>query len=158
MADKLFLTIDEQLKHLSLDKKIFCTNSHKESLLRIGYFNLVNGYKTPFTSSKDAQGNHIYAKGTTLDELINLKNFDDELRYILIRTLTKCEEEIKTIASYLLEKGKPANITWRSTNAYNKTSDKTNTDRINKLISGMQRQLNEREDLEYIKFYKLSHK
>lgn len=158
MADKLFLTIDKQLNHLSLDKKISCSEAHKESLLRIGYFNLINGYKTPFTSSKDAQGNHIYAKGTTLDELINLKNFDDDLRYILIRTLTKCEEEIKTIASYILEKSKPTNITWRSTNAYNKAADKSNIDRINKLISRMQKQLDEREDLEYVKFYKSSHK
>lgn len=113
---------------------------------------MVNGYKTPFTSSKDAQANHIYAKGTTLDELINLKNFDDDLRYILIRTLTKCEEEIKTIASYLLEKNKPTNITWRSTNAYNKALDKSNIDRINKLISRMQKQLDEREDLKYGSF------
>ena len=62
---------------------------------------MVNGYKTPFTSSKDAQGNHIYAKRTTLKELINLKSFDDELRYLLIKILTKYEEEIKTVRGVL---------------------------------------------------------
>ena len=119
---------------------------------------MVNGYKTPFTSSKDAEGNHIYARGTTLNELISLKNFDDDLRYTLIKTLTKCEEEIKTIASYLLEKNKQESITWRSTKAYNRTHNPDNLVSIQKLISRMQNQIKEREDLEYIKFYKNNHK
>lgn len=152
--DKKFLSLDEQVKHLNDDKKIQCSTDDKLSLLRIGYFNLVNGYKTPFTSSKDQNGNHIYAKGTTISELIALKNFDDELRYLLLKTVTKCEEEIKTIASYLLEKNKKSNISWKSPKAYNTSIDQSE---IQKLISRIQKQIQEREDLEYVSFYRDNH-
>lgn len=152
--DKKFLSLDEQIKHLNDDKKILCSNEDKLSLLRIGYFNLVNGYKTPFTSSKDQNGNHIYAKGTTISELIALKNFDDDLRYLLLKTVTKCEEEIKTITSYLLEKNKKPSVSWKSSKAYNASIDQSE---IQKLISRIQKQIKEREDLEYVRFYKENH-
>lgn len=154
MPDKKFLSLDEQIAHLENDKKIQCDKNSKESLLRIGYFNLVNGYKTPFTSSKDNNGNHIYAKGTTINELISLKTFDDDLRYLLLKYLTKAEEEIKTISSYLLEKTKKKSVSWKSPKAYNLGADQSE---IQKLISRIQKQLHEREDLDYIKFYRDQH-
>ena len=152
--DKKFLSLDEQVKHLNDDKKIQCSTQDRLSLLRIGYFNLVNGYKTPFTSSKDDYGNHIYAKGTTISELIALKSFDDELRYLLLKTVTKCEEEIKTIASYLLEQNKKPSLSWKSPKAYNPSIDQAE---IQKLISRIQKQIQEREDLEYVSFYRDNH-
>lgn len=152
--DKKFLSLDEQVKHLNDDKKIKCTSDDRLTLLRVGYFNLINGYKTPFTSSKDKEGNHIYAKGTTFSELVALKSFDDELRHLLLKTVTRCEEEIKTITSYLLEKNKKENVTWKSTKAYRQDIDKSE---IQKLISRIQKQVKEREDLEYVKFYKNNH-
>lgn len=154
MAEKKFLKLEEQIYHLENDKKILCDAKSKEVLLRVGYFNLVNGYKTPFTSSKDSNGNHIYAKGTTLNELLYLKNFDDDLRCILLKHLTKCEEEIKTISSYLLEKTKQKNRSWKSTKSYSENASAAD---IQKLISRIDNQLSEREDLDYVKFYKNEH-
>ena len=45
--EKVFLTYNQQLKKLRNNKKITCNNStkDKEILVRMGYFNIVNGYK-----------------------------------------------------------------------------------------------------------------
>lgn len=45
-ADKEFLTYNQQMKKLRDKKKIDCGNTKdKTTLVRMGYFNLVNGYK-----------------------------------------------------------------------------------------------------------------
>lgn len=154
MHDKKFLTLTEQIEYLNVEKKIACVEEDKISLLRIGYFNLINGYKTPFTSSRDALGNHIYSKGTTINQIIELKRFDDNLRHLLLKTITRFEEEIRTITSYILEKDKKNNVTWRSVRAYN--PDKSSTE-IQKLISKIQNEVKDREYLEYVSFYKQNH-
>ena len=47
--DKYFLTYNQQMRKLRNDKNILCKGStHKKILVRAGYFNIVNGYKTPF--------------------------------------------------------------------------------------------------------------
>ena len=59
--DKLFLTYNQQMRKLRNDKHIDCTGSNnKKILIRAGYFNIVNGYKTPFVSGQDSLGNHSY--------------------------------------------------------------------------------------------------
>lgn len=68
--DKLFLTYNQQMRKLRNDKHIDCAESnHKKILIRAGYFNIVNGYKTPFISGQDANGNHIYISGTSISQL-----------------------------------------------------------------------------------------
>lgn len=58
--DKIFLTYNQQMKKLRNDKKIACNASpNKIALVRSGYFNLINGYKTPFICGIDNSGNHI---------------------------------------------------------------------------------------------------
>ena len=48
--DKSFLTYNQQMKKLRKDKRIDCNGTpHKISLVRSGYFNMINGYKMPFT-------------------------------------------------------------------------------------------------------------
>ena len=57
-ADKEFLTYNQQMKKLRDKKKIDCGNTKdKTTLVRMGYFNLVNGYKEPFICGKDNNGN-----------------------------------------------------------------------------------------------------
>ena len=44
--DKSFLTYNQQMKKLRKDKRIDCNGTpHKISLVRSGYFNMINGYK-----------------------------------------------------------------------------------------------------------------
>lgn len=99
--DKLFLTYNQQMKKLRNDKHIECNGSnHKKILVRAGYFNIVNGYKTPFVSGQDASGNHIYISGTTISQLQAVKQFDDQLRSFLLKYITQVEEETRTLAGY----------------------------------------------------------
>ena len=66
--EKVFLTYNQQLKKLRNNKKITCNNStkDKEILVRMGYFNIVNGYKYPFICGIDNTGKHIYLPNTDL--------------------------------------------------------------------------------------------
>ncbi|MDD3747692.1 MAG: Abi family protein [Anaerostipes sp.] len=49
VIDKSFLTYNQQMRKLRDDKKIICNGSlDKRTLIRSGYFNIINGYKTPW--------------------------------------------------------------------------------------------------------------
>ena len=101
MTGKDFLTHNQQMRRLRDDKKISCSGSaDKEILCRLGYFNLINGYKTPFVAGIDCYGNHIYYKGTDIKEIYALKCFDDELRSLLLKKITQVEEEVRTLMAY----------------------------------------------------------
>ena len=100
-ADKEFLTYNQQMKKLRDKKKIDCGNTKdKTTLVRMGYFNLVNGYKEPFICGKDNNGNHIYIANTSLKALYALKKFDDDLRMLLLKYITQIEEEVRTLTGY----------------------------------------------------------
>lgn len=118
--DKLFLTYNQQMKKLRNDKHIECNGSiHKKILVRAGYFNIVNGYKTPFVSGQDASGNHIYISGTTISQLQAVKQFDDQLRSFLLKYITQVEEETRTLAGYKFDEcNDNGKIPWYDTNAY----------------------------------------
>lgn len=99
--DKPFKTHNQQMKYLRETKSIDCNGSdHKLILVKNGYFNLINGYKTPFIIGKDVNGNHKYIGRTSIDHFKAVKDFDDEIRYILLRNITHCEEEIRTLAGH----------------------------------------------------------
>ena len=63
-TDKDFLTYNQQMKKLRNKKNIVCERSKDKSILvRIGYFNLINGYKTPFVCGIDpVTKEHIFLK------------------------------------------------------------------------------------------------
>ena len=69
------------MRKLRNDKHIECKGSgHKKILIRAGYFNIVNGYKTPFVSGHDSTGNHSYISGTSINQLQAVKKFDDNFK------------------------------------------------------------------------------
>ena len=99
--DKTFLTYNQQMKKLRNTKKIKCNGSlNKEMLVRSGYFNIINGYKMPFTCGIDSNGNHIYYGNTSLDQINHLKKFDESLRMVLLKQITRIEEEVRTLTGY----------------------------------------------------------
>lgn len=156
MSQKDFLTHNQQMKRLRDVKKIACSGSaDKEILCRLGYFNLVNGYKNAFVAGKDGQGNHIYYHGTSVQELYALKQFDDELRSILLKHLTKVEEEVRTVFAYkfdeLNDNGK---ITWYQIEAY---EQKAGGAPVMKAISRAYRDV-DNSSQEYVKYYREHHK
>ena len=86
------------MRKLRNSKKIECNGSgHKQILIRAGYFNIINGYKTPFTCGTDTKGNHVYLPNTSIEQLYELKKFDDRLRLLLLDYITRIEEEIRTL-------------------------------------------------------------
>lgn len=121
MSEKAFLTHNQQMKRLRDTKKINCSgSSDKEILCRLGYFNLINGYKNAFVAGRDQFGNHIYYRGTSIKELYALKQFDDEIRSVLLKQLTKVEEEIRTIFAYKFDEvNSNGKIAWYRIEAYN---------------------------------------
>lgn len=65
---KPFKTYYQQTAHLRDIKKINCNDDNDQlTLIRTGYFNLINGYKTPFDVGIDSDGNHKYIGGTTIN-------------------------------------------------------------------------------------------
>lgn len=154
--DKLFLTYNQQMKKLRNDKHIECNGSiHKKILVRAGYFNIVNGYKTPFVSGQDVSGNHIYISGTTISQLQAVKQFDDQLRSFLLKYITQVEEETRTLAGYKFDEcNDNGKIPWYDTNAY--SPNKSLQDKMS-VISKAYNELS-RSQLDYVKFYMDNHK
>ena len=144
------------MSYLRDKKGIKCAGTHdKITLCRSGYFNLVNGYKNPFINGVDKEGNHKYLPDTEIHHLNNVKNFDDDLRILLLKYITKAEEEIRTFAAYKFDeingKGK---IPWYQIEAYDLNGD------IKRVIAVISKSYNEisRSELDYVRFYMDNHK
>lgn len=154
--DKLFLTYNQQMRKLRNDKNIECTGStHKRILIRSGYFNIVNGYKTPFISGQNPDGQHSYISGTSIDELHAVKKFDDRLRSFLLRYITQVEEEMRTLAGYKFDEcNDNGNIPWYNTEAY--SPNKSLQEKMN-VISNAYSELS-KSQLDYVSFYMNNHK
>ena len=154
--DKDFLTYNQQMKYLRNSKKIACNgSSHKTLLVKSGYFNLVNGYKTPFCTGKDAEGHHTYAKGTTIDELYSLKVFDDDLRILLFKYITKIEQEIRALSEYTFDNINRSNsLTWFNVTAYRSVDNMSD---VIKLISKIYSELSKSKH-NYVQNYLNNHK
>ena len=155
MDNKNFLTYNQQMRRLRNEKNIDCEGSKDKTLLvRAGYFNIVNGYKDPFTCGKNSNNKHVYIPGTTLEHLHKLKCFDDELRLLFLKYITQIEEEIRTLVGYKFDQCNNGGRTpWYDTNAYSNKSRLQN--RMN-AISSAYSELS-KSQLEYVKHYMENH-
>ena len=134
------------------EDKLFLTYNQ---LIRAGYFNIVNGYKNPFISGCDANGNHLYISGTSIDQLQAVKKFDDQLRTFLLRYITQVEEEIRTLSGYKFDEcNDNGTIPWYNTDAY--SPNKSLQEKMN-VISNAYSELS-RSKLDYVNFYMNNHK
>ncbi|WP_296879710.1 Abi family protein [Thomasclavelia sp.] len=155
MYDKPFKTYRQQMKHLRDNKKINCTGSKdKQILLRNGYFNLINGYKSPFIFKTDKNGVHTYIGGTSIKHFKAVKHFDDELRYIFLKNITKIEEEIRTLVGHKFDyTNNHGKTEWFEVESYNpnvRTQDKI------KIIAKCYYQINKSKQL-YVAHYLNNH-
>jgi len=153
--EKKFLTYNQQLRKLRDDKKIECVGAkHKPILVRSGYFNIVNGYKDPFTCGQDKEGNHIYFPNTSIEELYTLKMFDEKLRMLLLQRITQVEEEVRTLAGYKFDEcNNEGTISWYDTKAYN--SDSSIQNRMSTISAAYSQLSNDKSD--YVQFYMKNH-
>ncbi len=143
------------MKKLRDKKKIICENTKDKTILvRMGYFNLVNGYKEPFICGNDSNGKHIYIAGTSLESFYALKKFDDGLRMLLLKYITQIEEEVRTLTGYKFDQcNDNGKIPWYDTRAY---SDNGKLQNKMSVISSAYSELS-RSRSEYVRFYMNHH-
>lgn len=153
--DKFFLTYNQQMRRLRDVKNIDCHDSrHKSILIRTGYFNLINGYKNPFVCGTHPNGEHIYIKGTSIDHIYEVKQFDDCLRSFLLKYITQVEEEVRTLVGYKFDEcNDKGGITWYDTTAY---SDSCSLQERMSAISSAYSELS-KSHLDYVRFYMTNH-
>lgn len=154
-SDKDFLTYNQQMKKLRIKKCVDCNGSEDKSILaRTGYFNLINGYKKPFTCGIDSDGRHKYLPNTSIEHFYKLKKFDDELRMLLLKYITQVEEEVRTLTGYKFDQcNNDGKIQWFHTDAYDPNGRMQN---IMNTISSSYGELSN-SHLEYVKFYMENH-
>lgn len=97
--EKIFKTLDEQIKILQSKGLIIPDEDYaKEILLRENYF-FLSGYRHMFLESKT---NRVFIKGTTFNELYSVFYFDRHIRNIIFKNLLIIENNIKSILAYEL--------------------------------------------------------
>lgn len=156
-GDKDFLTYKEQMRHLRRDKSISCSGENDKAILcRYGYFNLVNGYKTPFVGGKDTTtGKHHYMPGTNIQHLYFVKKFDDNLRSLLLKYLCMVQEEVQTVFAYKFDELNNKGVTaWYQVEAFD---TQKSVAKIVSLISKAYHELS-CSKAEYVDFYMKKHK
>jgi abortive infection bacteriophage resistance protein len=95
---KPFLTYEQQIRKLRDEKGLAIPDeTHAIDILtQIGYFSLINGYKTPFKDTATGQ----YKNGATFTDIENLYYFDEALRELFFKYLLKVEQKLKSYISY----------------------------------------------------------
>ena len=101
MSDNPFLTIDEQVRLLE-SRGLGVDADTGPTLMREGYYSIVNGYKDPFldTGTSRESGEDRYLEGISFSDLYILFTFDRELRSLTFRYLILAEAKIKTAVAY----------------------------------------------------------
>lgn len=152
---KPFLTYPQQIQKLK-DKNLTITDDHAaaEVLHHYGYFALISGYKDLFKNptTKD------YRDGTTLDDVVALYRFDEQLRELTLRYLLQVERHIRSAYSYAFcnqyGEGQAAYLTASNYNM----AGRVNPQQIQKLIDRhLQPFLVKKTDYPYIEHHKQVH-
>lgn len=106
---KPFKTYDEQIKILSnRGLKIDNSDYAKEVLSQINYYNLINGYKTPFLeSNSNSNCEDIFKKQSHFEEIYYLHEMDRELKETIFPYLLRFEKRLKTSCAYHFSKQHP---------------------------------------------------
>ena len=128
-------SIDEQILILKnrgmviLDEKLAGT-----TLEKVGYYNLINGFKGPFVD-KESTLREKFIEGTKFEYLVDLYTFDTDLKAsILIKILT-IEKMLKSIISYEFASihGELNYLNAECFNTYNPKSEQKTQELISKI-------------------------
>lgn len=150
MNKKQFLTYDEQITFLEEQKGLIISDKEyaRRTLLKIGYFPLINGYKEIFKESNNDQ----FQRGTTFEDIYELYNFDNDLRNIFLKYILVAERNIKSSLSYhFCNEYGDLQSDYLNVNNYDYTGKKKNV--INKMLKIMSGQLRYDSDYVYIRHY-----
>ena len=100
MAEKVFQDYDQMI--VLLQSRNICIDTPKRRrqakiiLQKEGYYNVINGYKTPFLTSRSPES---YKNGTTVEEIFAVYAFDRTIREIFLRSILHVETNIKNLIS-----------------------------------------------------------
>ena len=98
---KPFSDINRQLSILkSRNLTILNDDSARNSLMRYGYYEIVNGYKTFLLDS--SSNTDQYKNGATFIQLINLYDLDKNIRYAVMLASLEVELSLRTAIAYTL--------------------------------------------------------
>ena len=98
MANKTFLTYDEQIEKLEKEKQLVISDPEfaKITLQKLSYFSLIGGYKDLFKHKPS--GNYLH--GVTFEEITAFYYFAEELRTLFLKYILHVERQLKSMLSY----------------------------------------------------------
>lgn len=132
MANKTFLTYDEQIEKLEKEKQLVISDPEfaKTTLQKLSYFSLIGGYKDLFKHKPSGK----YLHDVTFEEITALYYFDEELRTLFLKYILHVERQLKSMLSYhFCEKYGEQQVAYLTANNYNYT--RRNQNKINRLIT-----------------------
>lgn len=158
--DKVFKTYDEQIALLNSRGIEISTSIErsdaKKALQHYGYYNLINGYKMPFlVNDLEESADDKYKKGTKINEIKALYNFDARIRRIFFKYILLIETNIKNLIAYSFSQAHPQENYLVYTNFNRNLRDSNKL--ITNLISDIQRQISSRVSDPCISHYLKEH-
>lgn len=145
---KEFSSFDRQIEIICEKIAIRDKDEAKEALKKIGYFQLMGGYKSLFR----IPGTKKYKEGTSFEEIVSLYEFDVELRKLFFRYLLQIERNLRSLMSYYFtETYGAAQKEYLDQKNYDIT--KKNQYTVERLIATLERAANT-QDYAYINYYR----
>ena len=145
---KEFSSFDRQIEIICEKIAIRDKDEAKEALKKIGYFQLMGGYKSLFRSP----GTKKYKEGTSFEEIVSLYEFDVELRELFFRYLLQIERNLRSLMSYYFTETYGA-AQKEYLNPQNYDLAKKNQYTVERLIATLERAANT-QDYAYINYYR----
>lgn len=150
MGDKTFLTYNEQIQKLRLEKKLLIPNEDfaYKTLQEISYYSLIDGYKSLFKHRPSNQ----YIYGVTFEEIVNFYLFDESLRSLFLKYILHIERHMKSIISYYFcEKHGESEAEYLNVENYNVTEK--NACEVNRLVNSLSKAISTPSHYSYINHY-----
>lgn len=145
---KPYLTIEQQInilkeKNLNIKDDEFA----KEILTDIGYFSLIGGYKQSFINPMTRK----YEEETSIDDILALYRFDEQLRQLTFSYLNKIEQRVQNIiADSFCSTYGVQQIHYLDRNSYSKKASLSM--HVSKLIRILDNIANKNNDHEYLMY------
>ena len=152
---KVFMTYDEQIKKLTLEKGLIIKDENFAiaTLKRTSYYSLISGYKDVFKNSTTKK----YRDGICFEDILSLYEFDRTLRELFLSYILKIENQIKSLMSYAFcnKYGENQSEYLQKTNyKYNGRKNQRDIDRLVKIL---ERYVNHNNDYDYINHARNTH-
>lgn len=122
---KTFHDLDEQINKLKSRKMIINEEDKeitKKILLAENYYNVINGYKSPFLIKNINE--EMYIENCTFNEVYSLFRFDRELRNLLLKFLLIFETNIKSSIAYHFSEKNTGQYAYLNMDSYIKDDNK----------------------------------